>query len=106
MLLATTALLQAALARFFFLAATGGGPGLRPGLGPPQHLLDRRHERRWGGAVMEIKQTIGRTKEKLTALSAKVRTRAQESDEGRQIFGALAQGRRASLHGCEAGQQV
>lgn len=35
MLIATTALLQAALARFFFLAATGGGPGLRPGLGPP-----------------------------------------------------------------------
>jgi hypothetical protein len=38
MLLATTALLQAALARFFFLAATGGGPGLRPGLGPPQPI--------------------------------------------------------------------
>ena len=35
MLIATTALLQAAMARFFFLAATGGGPGLRPGLGPP-----------------------------------------------------------------------
>src|SRR3982751_5709255 len=38
MLLATTALLQAALARFFFLAATGDGPGLRPGLGPPQPI--------------------------------------------------------------------
>ena len=38
MLLATTALLQAAVARFFFLAATGGGPGLRPGLGPPQPI--------------------------------------------------------------------
>ena len=35
MLVATTALLQAAVARFFFLAATGGGPGARPGLGPP-----------------------------------------------------------------------
>ena len=35
MLVATTALLQAAVARFFFLAATGGGPGMRPGLGPP-----------------------------------------------------------------------
>lgn len=35
MLLATTALLQAAMARFFFLAATGGGPGLRPGLVAP-----------------------------------------------------------------------
>lgn len=35
MLVATTALLQAALARFFFLAATGGGPGMRPGMGPP-----------------------------------------------------------------------
>lgn len=35
MLLGTTALLQAAVARFFFLAATGGGPGLRPGLLPP-----------------------------------------------------------------------
>src|SRR3982750_1096354 len=31
MLVATAALLQAAVARFFFLAATGGGPGLRPG---------------------------------------------------------------------------
>lgn len=35
MLLATISLLQAAIARFFFLAATGGGPGMRPGLGPP-----------------------------------------------------------------------
>ena len=35
MLVATTALLQAAVARFFFLAATGGGPGMRPGLAPP-----------------------------------------------------------------------
>jgi hypothetical protein len=38
MLVATTALLQAAVARFFFLAATGGGPGARPGLGPPQPI--------------------------------------------------------------------
>ena len=35
MLVATTALLQAAVARYFLLAATGGGPGMRPGLGPP-----------------------------------------------------------------------
>jgi hypothetical protein len=35
MLVATVSILQAALARFFFLAATGGGPGMRPGLGPP-----------------------------------------------------------------------
>jgi hypothetical protein len=35
MLLGTVALLQAAVARFFFLAATGGGPGARPGNGPP-----------------------------------------------------------------------
>jgi len=35
MLVATAGILQAALARFFFLAATGGGPGLRPGMGPP-----------------------------------------------------------------------
>ncbi len=35
MLVGTVALLQAAVARFFFLAATGGGPGLRPGVGPP-----------------------------------------------------------------------
>ena len=35
MLVATTALLQAAVARFFFLAITGGGPGMRPGLAPP-----------------------------------------------------------------------
>lgn len=38
MLVATTALLQAAFARFFFLAATGGGPGLRPGFGPPNPI--------------------------------------------------------------------
>lgn len=39
MLVATTALLQAALARFFFLAATGGGgPGMRPGFGPPNPI--------------------------------------------------------------------
>ena len=30
--------MQAAIARFFFLAATGGGPGMRPGLGPPQPI--------------------------------------------------------------------
>lgn len=35
MLVATTALLQAAVARFVFLATTGGGPGARPGMGPP-----------------------------------------------------------------------
>ena len=35
MLIATATLLQAAVARFFFLAATGGGPGMRPGFGPP-----------------------------------------------------------------------
>jgi hypothetical protein len=34
-LLATLSLLQAALARVFFVIATGGGPGARPGLGPP-----------------------------------------------------------------------
>ncbi len=38
MLVATVSLLQAAIARFFFLAATGGGPGMRPGLGPPQPI--------------------------------------------------------------------
>lgn len=38
MLIGTTAVLQAAIARFFFLAATGGGPGARPGLGPPQPI--------------------------------------------------------------------
>jgi|tagenome__1003787_1003787.scaffolds.fasta_scaffold20940261_2 hypothetical protein len=37
-LVATTALLQAAVARFFFVAATGGGAGLRSGLGPPPPL--------------------------------------------------------------------
>jgi hypothetical protein len=35
MLVATASILQAPIARFFFLAATGGGPGVRPGLGPP-----------------------------------------------------------------------
>jgi hypothetical protein len=33
--LATISLLQAAMARVFFVLATGGGPGLRPGLGHP-----------------------------------------------------------------------
>jgi len=36
MLVATISLLQPAIARFFFIAATGGGPGLRPGLGAPR----------------------------------------------------------------------
>lgn len=36
MLVATVSLLNAAFARVFFLAATGGGPGLRPGLGAPR----------------------------------------------------------------------
>jgi hypothetical protein len=35
MMLATISLLQAAMARVFFVLATGGGPGLRPGLGHP-----------------------------------------------------------------------
>lgn len=34
-LLATFSLLQAAVARVFFEIVTGGGPGARPGLGPP-----------------------------------------------------------------------
>lgn len=34
-LLASIALLQAPLARVVFLLATGGGPGLRPGMNPP-----------------------------------------------------------------------
>ena len=40
MLVATSALLGAAIARIFFVAVTGGGPGLRPGLGstPPQFM--------------------------------------------------------------------
>jgi hypothetical protein len=38
MLVASAGILQAALARFFFLAATGGGPGLRPGMMPPQPI--------------------------------------------------------------------
>jgi hypothetical protein len=37
-LLATISLLQAAMGRIFFVLATGGGPGLRPGLGPPPPL--------------------------------------------------------------------
>jgi hypothetical protein len=36
MLVATASLLNAAIARFFFLAFTGGGPGMRPGFGPAQ----------------------------------------------------------------------
>ena len=38
MLLATFSLLGAAMARVFFLLITGGGPGMRPGLGPPPPL--------------------------------------------------------------------
>lgn len=40
MLVATASILQAAVARFFFLAATGGGPGMRPGIGPPLPVLN------------------------------------------------------------------
>jgi hypothetical protein len=39
MLLATLALLQAAVARIFFVLLSGGGPGMRPGLGPPPPLV-------------------------------------------------------------------
>jgi len=35
MLVATVSLLQAAMARVFLLAINGGGPGVRPGIGPP-----------------------------------------------------------------------
>lgn len=35
MLLASIVILEAAVARVFFILATGGGPGARPGLGPP-----------------------------------------------------------------------
>lgn len=38
-LLATISLLQAAMARVFFTLITGGGPGLRPGLGEPPPLI-------------------------------------------------------------------
>ena len=34
MLLSTLSLLTAAVARVFFVMITGGGPGMRPGLGP------------------------------------------------------------------------
>jgi|SRR5665213_2815788 len=39
MLLATISLLQAVMGRVFFVLVTGGGPGLRPGLGPPPPLV-------------------------------------------------------------------
>jgi hypothetical protein len=35
MIVAMVSVLQAAAGRFFFLAITGGGPGMRPGLTPP-----------------------------------------------------------------------
>ena len=35
MIAGTLGLVEAAAARFFFLAATGGGPGMRPGMFPP-----------------------------------------------------------------------
>ena len=38
-LLATISLLQAAMGRVFFALVTGGGPGLRPGLGAPPPLI-------------------------------------------------------------------
>jgi hypothetical protein len=40
MLLATIMLLMAPVARVFFVLKTGGGPGLRPGLGPPTPMLN------------------------------------------------------------------
>lgn len=39
MLLATISLLQAAIARLFFVLITGGGPGMRPGLGTPPPMF-------------------------------------------------------------------
>ena len=39
MMLATISLLQAAVARVLILIATGGGPGVRPGLGAPPPLF-------------------------------------------------------------------
>lgn len=39
MLLATLSLLQAAVARILFVLLSGGGPGMRPGLGPPPPLV-------------------------------------------------------------------
>jgi hypothetical protein len=39
MFLATLSLLQAAMGRVFFVLVTGGGPGLRPGLGEPPPLI-------------------------------------------------------------------
>jgi hypothetical protein len=39
MVLATVSLLQAAMGRVFFVLITGGGPGLRPGLGEPPPLI-------------------------------------------------------------------
>ena len=39
MLVATSSLLGAAIARIVFVAVTGGGPGLRPGLGPTPPAL-------------------------------------------------------------------
>jgi hypothetical protein len=61
-LLATISLLQAAMGRVFFVLATGGGPGLRPGLGPsspawPYDWRTRgRPHRVWliGAAVMTV----------------------------------------------------
>jgi hypothetical protein len=38
MILATLSFLPAAMGRIFFIIITGGGPGLRPGLGPPPPL--------------------------------------------------------------------
>ena len=46
MMLATLSILQAPLGRFFFLTVGGGGgPGSRPGSGPPAPML----RTRWGG---------------------------------------------------------
>ena len=50
MLVATTSLLQAAVARMFFLAATGGGPGARPGLAPPNPIGNTTI----GGLIVEL----------------------------------------------------
>lgn len=85
MLVATVAVLQAAIARFFFLWATGGGPGMRPGLAPPPPvesalsgafvadllivaamIHDRRQDGRvhpayWWGLGMMVAVQLGRT---------------------------------------------
>jgi hypothetical protein len=55
MVVATASLLQAPIARVFFVLATGGGPGLRPGLGAPPEVATAFS----GGVIVSLLLVVG-----------------------------------------------